>query len=94
MEGGAVHLRKSHDDEEEAHAGQSESDKPDWYYRGLGYDEEHPRATHGPEPAVEEPNIGAGDPEDEVQDESDDEDVSEETAKPMMMRDVGQMAAQ
>ena len=77
------------------HAGESDPEKPDWYWRGLGYDSEHPRASHEEAPADAEPVGGADGPEEEdAQGDSGDEDASEEIAKPMVLRYPGQMTAQ
>ena len=60
----------------------------------MGYDDDHPRVSRESVPAEGEPDVNTGSPEEEVQDGSGHEDVSEEIAKPMMMRDPGRLTAQ
>ncbi len=47
---------------EEAHVGEGDSEKPDWYWNGLGYDKEHPRgsAVEPSAPADSHHDVGEG----------------------------------
>ncbi len=80
--------------EEEAHAGESDEERPDWYYRGLGYDEDHPRASESGGAAREEPEVDVGHPEAEDQEEEKEDDASEDISKPLILSDPFRLTVQ
>ena len=75
--------------------GEGDSEKPDWYWNGLGFDEDHPRRSAAeplaPADSHHDVEEGSDDPEEDAEKDDEEEDASDEVKKPIMLKDPGRM---